>query len=544
MIDINMLPMVDRQSIIHMYRVQGLGKNEITRIMGNSFHTVDKVIKEYESAIKSEQKDEALNTLLCVAPRYDTSKRKERVITDEVAMLIAGYLHDNEVKRSTGLRKQCMRKTDIHEQLVRKGFKVAYSTVCQYIRRKADRENAEKPKKAYIRQYYVPGHVCEFDWGEVHLLIRGERRRFYIAVFTLAHSNGRYAYIFSHQNALAFMESHRNFFRDVKGVPGLMVYDNMRVAIKSFVGGKTPTETLLRMANFYRYDYRFCNIRAGWEKGHVERSVEYVRRKAFSMDQNFDSIKDAQGHLSMTCDAINVEETSAATSGKRENLDADIKALRAYPGEMGCFEMSVHGVDKWSSVTVMGSHYSVPDKLVGKEVSVRLYSEKISVFHGGEKVAAHERSYKQGAWVLKLRHYLDTFLRKPGALKGSLALKQAEKLITDMYDAHFTENPRDFVRLVQYAEVEGFSAAEMLRACNDLKNNGIRHVSLDQLKLQMHSAKNTGGKNETCEEYDYKYVSGSAVQARQIEKQSENALDSITECMENNTSTTFTINRT
>ena len=71
-----MLPMVDRQAIIHMYRVQGLGKNAITRIMGNSFHTVDKVIKSYEAALASEQRDEALDTLLCVAPHYDTSKRR------------------------------------------------------------------------------------------------------------------------------------------------------------------------------------------------------------------------------------------------------------------------------------------------------------------------------------------------------------------------------------------------------------------------------------------------------------------------------------
>ncbi len=51
------------------------------------------------------------------------------------------------------------------------------------------------------------------------------------------------AYLFRHQNTLAFMESHRNFFRDIHGVPAMMVYDNMRVAVKSFVGGdKKPTE--------------------------------------------------------------------------------------------------------------------------------------------------------------------------------------------------------------------------------------------------------------------------------------------------------------
>jgi len=530
-----MLPMVDRQAIIHMYRVQGLGKNEITRIMGNSFHTVDKVIKSYEAALASEQKDEALNTLLCVAPRYDSSKRTERIITDEVADLIAGFLHDNEVKRSSGLKKQCMRKIDIHAQLVKNGFKVAYSTVCQYIRRMERKKNEDMPHEAYIRQYYSPGQICEFDWGEVHLLIRGERRRFYIAVFTLAHSNGRYAYLFSHQNALAFMESHRNFFREVKGVPFTMVYDNMRVAIKSFVGGKTPTETLLRMADFYCYNYRFCNIRAGWEKGHVERSVEYVRRKAFCIDQDFDSVEDAQNHLSFTCCNINAEDTSISTSGKKETLESDIAALRAYPGEMGCFQMYEHSVDKWSSITVMGSHYSVPDNLVGRQVSVRLYSEKISIFYDGRKVAAHERCYKQGSWVLKLQHYLDTFLRKPGSLNGSLALKQAEKQIVSIYESHFTEYPKDFVQLIQYSEKEGFSAREILMACNTLKENGIKHITLDQVKLQMHSAKNNSTTSKCDEASAFAFVSNTAIQERQIQKESENALDSITACMTQNT---------
>ena len=52
-----------------------------------------------------------------------------------------------------------------------------------------------------------------------------------MAVFALCHSEGRWAYLFRHQDNLAFMESHRNFFHDVHGVPRTMVYDNMKVAV-------------------------------------------------------------------------------------------------------------------------------------------------------------------------------------------------------------------------------------------------------------------------------------------------------------------------
>ena len=37
------------------------------------------------------------------------------------------------------------------------------------------------------------------------------------------------------------MESHRNFFHDVHGVPHTMVYDNMKVAVVLKPGGKKAT---------------------------------------------------------------------------------------------------------------------------------------------------------------------------------------------------------------------------------------------------------------------------------------------------------------
>ena len=191
--------------------------------------------------------------------------------------------------------------------------------------------------------------------------------------------------------------------------------------------------------------------------------------------------------------------------------------------------MSEHCVDKWATVTVMGSHYSVPDNLVGKRVSVRLYSEKVSIFHEGKKVSAHERSYRQGTWSLRLENYTDTFLHKPGALKGSLALKQAEKQIGELYSSYFQETPRDFVRLIQYMDGQGFSAAELLQACRVLKDNGIRHITLDQMKLQMHSGKNTGNGITDHADISCVIAANIAQQAMQIEKESISTLDSITD---------------
>jgi hypothetical protein len=164
-----------------------------------------------------------------------------------------------------------------------------------------------------------------------------------------------------------------------------MVYDNMRVAVKKFVGvhEKQPTEALSRMSAFYNFDYRFCNICAGWEKGHVDRSVEYVRRKAFCIPKSFALLSEAQEYLSDVCHKMDAEVAFGCgdVREKQFNVNADIYALLSKPGDIGCYEMEPYTVDKWSTVCINGSHYSVPDKLVGKTVDVKKYSDFLILMH-------------------------------------------------------------------------------------------------------------------------------------------------------------------
>lgn len=478
-----------------MYRTRGYSKRAIARELDINRKTVHKVITEYEATLSSPDPDSSLESVLTTPSRYDSSKRGRRVITGSLKDLIDECLEKNARKRSMGLKKQCMRGKDIYELLLEKGFQISYPSVCKYIVRQSQQKEETKSQEAFIRGYYPLGESCEFDWGEAKLDLNGKFERLYLAVFTLSHSNGRYAWLFRHQNTLAFMESHRNFFRLVKGVPSMMVYDNMRVAIKKFAGmEKKPTDALLRMSNFYCYHYRFCNIRAGWEKGHVERSVEYVRRKAFSINLHFESIEDAQKHLLATCEKINTHSASAFTADKAESLAADLETLNPYANEMGCFELAEYKVDKWSTICMNCSHYSVPDTLVGKMVTVKIYSEKLVIFYMENKVAIHQRIYsRQKGWSVKLEHYLTTLIRKPGALNSSLALKQMPEKIQALFNRYFTDKAKDFVFLLQYARDNNFTHEDIIEAYSSLKRRGMRSISADQIKAMMHAGKEPEG---------------------------------------------------
>ena len=214
--------MVERQSIIHMYRVCGYSKRRISRELHVSRHTVDNILSKYESAIRTDNPEEALSDLLTIQPRYDSSRRRPRRLTQEIKDKIGFCLKKNAVKIATGLRKQRMLKKDIHQFLLSQGYTISYATVCSYIKN-IESYKEKKKSEAFIRLFYEPGCIAEFDWGEVLLFIDGVKTKFYLAVFTFGHSNGRYAYLFRHQNTLAFMESHRNFFRNIHDVSAMMI---------------------------------------------------------------------------------------------------------------------------------------------------------------------------------------------------------------------------------------------------------------------------------------------------------------------------------
>ncbi|NLI70427.1 MAG: hypothetical protein GX364_06165 [Firmicutes bacterium] len=99
---------------------------------------------------------------------------------------VLDYLKENEMKRATGRSKQQKKKIDIHEALIRDGFDISYPTICNFTR-----EAERKRREAFIRQRYMLGEVCEFDWGEAKLTIGGQDITLQLTVFTGGKGNYR-----------------------------------------------------------------------------------------------------------------------------------------------------------------------------------------------------------------------------------------------------------------------------------------------------------------------------------------------------------------
>jgi hypothetical protein len=65
-----------------------------------------------------------------------------------------------------------------------------------------------------------------------------------------------------------------------------------------------------------------------------------------------------------------------------------------------------------------GNHYSVPCEYAGKNVTVRIFADRVALAIDGRKIAEHERSFEKGRYILDPMHYLSLLDRKPGALRN------------------------------------------------------------------------------------------------------------------------------
>lgn len=436
--------MLDKNQIIISHFKQGKSQRQISKEMGISRKTVKKYLSEFISCNQVGQSKEGVVT----APFYDTSKRFKRKLTNEVQQLIDECLLKNKEKQASGKAKQQMMANDIHDLLIEKGFEVGYTTVCNYVRKVKN-----KGGEIYIRQEYAPGHTIEFDWAEVKVNIDKVEKRLMLAVFTCAFSNYRWAFLFYRQDMASFLLSHVLFFEHIGYVPVEMLYDNMRVAVARFSyrpSEKQPTEALLKLSTYYQFRYRFCNVRRGNEKGHVERSVEYVRRKTFSSVDSFQTLEQANEHLHQICEKLN----SLPSKGKQETIaglfNQEKPHMRVVPPTYEVAEYVSLKIDKYHCISIDTNRYSVPESLTGPIVTVKIYPDKIFIYNERKIVTQHERRHSKYQWYIQIDHYLEQLKKKPGAITNSLALQQTNQWLKQLFVEHFQDRPRQFIELLQY----------------------------------------------------------------------------------------------
>jgi transposase len=308
------------------------------------------------------------------------------------------------------------------------GAEVAETTVRDYVRRR--RRELGLTAEAYCPQVYDPGVTAEVDWGEARVIIAGVLMTVGLFLMRACFSGACFVMAFETQSQQAFFEGHVAAFEFFGGVfAGTIRYDNLKAAAKKTLKGRrrVENERFVAFRSHYLFEawFTLVGIEGAHEKGGVEGEVGRFRRSHLVPVPEFASLEELNDQLQAFC----IQDLRRTISGRSltvgELLSQEIDRLRPLPAErFPTWEESTCRVNQKAMVTVRRNHYSVPVRLVGLRVLVRVGAREIAVWQDGREVARHPRLRGSQLRCARLDHYLELLQKKPGALEHSLALRQ------------------------------------------------------------------------------------------------------------------------
>ncbi len=471
-----MITLNTKEKILDLHFNENMSQRDIAKELQVSRNTIRKYIRQYidiSNEIKVTEdkvKKNILKDRLNDEPRYDVSSRSPSKLTSDIASLIDSMLEENKKKSSSLRHKNIMKKVDIFENLIEKGYDIGYTTVCNYIREK------HEVKEAYIRQEYNKGSSVEFDWGDINLIIAGRHCEVSMGLFATCYGNYYSGKLYRNKKMENFLDVHNHAVIDMGGVHQEIIYDNLKTAVAKFTvnpNTKEATKDLSKISMYYGFRYRFCNARRGNEKGKVERGVEFVRRKIFSKKDAFESMEEAQSYFQSELAVLNERTCAGKDVSRVQSLNEEKPYLIPFTEPYDISSVEMLRVDKYSTVVYQTNRYSVPDYLVGKILKVRVLPEEIRIYNKDIEVAGHNRLYGSHEWKMDIMHYLRTIKKKPGALNASAAFHQVSAKLQQLYQLYYTGKNKEFIELLEIIGEKGCEEVMSLIDTLALKNKNL-----------------------------------------------------------------------
>lgn len=346
------------------------------------------------------------------------------------AMLTADL--DAPVKQRHTARRAWERLRDEH------GAAVSYSAVAKYVARRRPEIAAERHRRAgsvagFVPQAKEPGAEAEVDFGDVEVRLAGQLVTCRLFAYRLSCSGKGVHRVYATQAQEAFLEGHVTAFEVTGGVPWRHIrYDNLSPAVAKVLRGRDRSETARWMSfrSWYGFGAFYCEpgLEGAHEKGGVEGEIGRFRRRWMVPVPEAGSLAALNAVLAEADAAEDARRIGYRAATVGEDFAAEAGLLRPLPGEgFDCAATLWPRADKFARISVGKCRYSVPARLIGWRVRVRLTANELRAFDGSELVAVHPRLAAPGAEHLDLDHYLEIVARKPGALPGSVPLAQARQ---------------------------------------------------------------------------------------------------------------------
>lgn len=292
----------------------------------------------------------------------------------------------------------------LYQMAVERGYPGGPSHFRQWVAQMRPRPLPE----AFLRINTLPGEQAQMDWGSFgHCQIGRAKRPLMAFVMVLSDSRQIFLRYFLNAQMPAFLQGHVEAFNAFGGVPRMILYDNLKSAVKFRHGHWVefnPTFTTLQC--HYRFDPKPVGVARGNEKGRVERSIRYIRDNFFAA-RHFCDLDDLNEQARRWCETVASDRRCPGHPELtvREAFEAERPRLMDLPeNALDCDHQAAVRVGKTPWARFDLNDYSVPHTQVRKPLSVRATEKEVRLFDGDEQVASHVRSWDRGQQLENPEH--------------------------------------------------------------------------------------------------------------------------------------------
>jgi transposase InsO family protein len=263
------------------------------------------------------------------------------------------------------------------------------------------RQDLRAEALATVRFETPPGQQLQVDFGAATVMIGAERVKVHRFVATLGYSRRHFVTIFRHERQSAWLEGLERAFQHFAGVPEEVLLDNAK-ALVIYHNAETRevifNERFRAFAAYWGFRARACAPYRARTKGKDERAVGYVKHNALA-GREFASWEALEAHLAWWMREV-ADVRVHGTLGEQpleRFARAEAAALRPLNGRVPfqAVREVVRRVHSDACVEVATNRYSVPWRLIGREVTVQVAEGQVRVFYGADEVARHRRCLGQ-----------------------------------------------------------------------------------------------------------------------------------------------------
>ena len=316
-------------------------------------------------------------------------------------------------------------------------------------------------KEVYFPQVHKPGELCQSDFtrmNDLGITIQGSLFRHMIYHFVLTYSNWETGTVCFSESFENLSEGLQDALWELGGVPKYHQTDRLTSAVNKDCSRDEFTENYKALLRHYSLTGRKTQARSPHENGDVEQR-HYRFKKAVEQSLMLRGSADFRSREEYILFLRGI--SSQLNSGRIQRFQEELKDLRRLPLTRTdtCKRQRVK-VGPGSTIRVNHNVYSVNSRLIGEQVTVRLYTEHLEVWYGQRLTEKIPRLSGEGEHRINYRHIIDWLVRKPGAFENY-------KYQKDLFPTHRFRMAYDFLKrrcgrraVKEYLKILNLSAKE------------------------------------------------------------------------------------